>query len=61
MSIISDNDEIPKVLAGSSHGNDNPDGSTGVPLGLGLGGLQAKVTCFLFFLSALVVHVGNYI
>lgn len=45
---MSDN---PKVLAGSSHSNDNTGGSTGVPLGLGLGGLQPKVTCFFFFLS----------
>lgn len=32
----------------SNHGNDNIDGSAGVPLGLGLGGLQPKVVFLPF-------------
>ncbi|KAH6780235.1 hypothetical protein C2S52_011472 [Perilla frutescens var. hirtella] len=40
--IMSDHAESHKTLAGSGHSNENPDGSSGVPLGLGLGGLQPK-------------------
>ncbi|KAK4434666.1 Ubiquitin-like domain-containing protein CIP73 [Sesamum alatum] len=41
-SITSEHAESLEGLSRSNQGNDNPDGSSGIPLGLGLGGLQPK-------------------
>lgn len=42
-----------KRSSASNQGNDNPDDSTDIPIGLGVGGLQPKVRhCFWFAVLA---------